>query len=51
VKKQPKVILICEHEPEHEAYDMTLLRKCKGTSLIECVKCYTLLEEFENAML
>lgn len=44
-KRNDLVYVLCEHEPEHKNYDPSLLRKCKGTSLIECTKCYTLEDE------
>lgn len=47
MKKQPRIIIICEHNPDHKQHDPSLLRACKGTNLIECVKCYTLLEQGE----
>lgn len=46
MKREPKAIP-CEHEQEHKEFDISLLRKCKGTNLVECVKCFTL--EFEYA--
>jgi len=44
-KSREIFVILCEHESESEFYDPSLLRKCKGTSLIECVKCYTLENE------
>jgi hypothetical protein len=40
-KFEPKYIP-CEHEPDHPSFDESLIRACKGTNLMECVKCYTL---------
>ena len=39
------VMILCEHDSDSEFYDPSLLRKCHGTSLIECTKCYTLMDE------
>lgn len=45
-KTRTIIYILCEHEREHENFDPSLLRKCKGTNLVECVKCYTLESEF-----
>lgn len=47
MKRKLLPLILCEHEPEHENYDPSLLRRCNGSvgNLVECVKCYTLLDE------
>lgn len=45
MSKREPVAVPCEHETWHPEFDPSLLRKCKGTSLIECVKCLTLIDE------
>jgi hypothetical protein len=45
MKRKALVALVCEHDSSHENYDPSLIRKCQGTDLVECVKCYTLMDE------